>query len=47
MNIYLVRHGESESDVRGLFGGDYDDALTEKGRRQAQEYAPELAGKGV
>lgn len=39
MKIYLVRHGETTSDVENRFGGYYDDYLTEKGKRQAEEMA--------
>lgn len=34
--IYFVRHGETESNVRGVFAGQKDDSpLTEKGKGQA------------
>jgi broad specificity phosphatase PhoE len=35
MIIYLIRHGESTSDIDNLYGGDYDDHLTENGKAQA------------
>jgi len=35
--IYFVRHGETESNVRGVFAGQRDDSvLTDKGRKQAK-----------
>lgn len=35
--VYFVRHGETESNVRGVFAGQKDDSvLTEKGREQAK-----------
>lgn len=35
--IYFVRHGETESNVRGVFAGQKDDSiLTEKGKEQAK-----------
>lgn len=37
MKIYLIRHGESTSDIEGKFGGDYDDHLTDKGKQQAED----------
>jgi probable phosphoglycerate mutase len=37
MKIYLIRHGETTSDIEDRFGGYYDDYLTEKGKKQAQE----------
>jgi broad specificity phosphatase PhoE len=37
MKIYLIRHGETTGDIEDRFGGDYDDHLTERGQKQAQE----------
>ena len=38
--IYFVRHGETESNVRGVFAGQKDDSiLTEKGKAQAKNTA--------
>ncbi len=35
--IYFVRHGETESNIRGVFAGQKDDSiLTEKGKEQAR-----------
>ena len=34
--MYLVRHGQSEGNVRGGFAGRVDYALSEKGARQAR-----------
>lgn len=45
--MYLIRHGESTGDIDDRFGGDYDDQLSEKGKRQAKELAEQLAGKGI
>ena len=45
--IFLIRHGESTSDVEDRYGGDYDDHLTEKGRSQAREIAQNLNGTGI
>lgn len=47
MKIYLLRHGETTGDVEGRYGGDYDDPLTEKGRKQSEELAEKLRGKGI
>lgn len=47
MRIYLIRHGESESDVKNLFGGDYDDHLTKKGKKQAEALAKKLIAKKI
>jgi broad specificity phosphatase PhoE len=35
--IYLVRHGQSVDNSNGLYGGQHDTPLTEKGRQQAKE----------
>lgn len=42
MKLLLVRHGETEGNVRRLLQG-LDDPLTERGRRQAQEIAALLS----
>jgi len=44
--IYFIRHGETESNVRGVFAGQKDDSLlTEKGRQQAQATAEAIKSK--
>lgn len=43
----MVRHGETTGDVEDRYGGDYDDHLTEKGRKQAEELAKKLSNKGI
>ena len=47
MTIYLVRHGESTSDINQKYDGDYDDHLTEQGRLDAQIVADKLSNKKV
>ena len=47
MRIYLIRHGESVSDVREKYDGDYDDHLTAKGRDAARKIANKLADKPI
>jgi broad specificity phosphatase PhoE len=44
--LALVRHGESEWIVKGLFQGQGDSPLTERGRRQALLTARRLARRG-
>ncbi len=41
--FYFVRHGESEANAAGRFGGRTDSPLTERGRRQAEVVAEALA----
>lgn len=36
MNIYLVRHGESQTNVEKRFAGQLDTCLTKKGEKQAK-----------
>jgi len=46
--IFLVRHGESESNVAGLMSGTGKDvAITVKGRGQAKKAGQELKDKGI
>jgi len=47
MRVFLLRHGESESDVEKRYGGDYDDSLTPKGEKQALKLANELKDKEI
>lgn len=47
MKIYLIRHGESTSDVKERYDGDYDDHLTERGRVEAELIAKKLLKMGV
>lgn len=47
MNIYLIRHGESTSDVKNKYDGDYDDHLTENGLQDAKIIAKKLNGKNI
>lgn len=47
MNIYLIRHGESTSDIENKYGGAYDDHLTARGREGAELLAEKLQGKGI
>lgn len=47
MKLFLIRHGESTSDVEDRYGGDYNDHLTEKGKKQAKELAEKLSEKKI
>ena len=42
MILYVVRHGESESNLQGKYGGHYDTPLTPKGLGQAKQLAEKL-----
>jgi broad specificity phosphatase PhoE len=47
MPLYLIRHGESEGNVRRVFQGRLDMPLTPLGERQAQTLGRWLAAHGV
>lgn len=47
MKIFLVRHGQTTGDVEDRYGGDYDDHLTEEGKKQAAILAEKLSGKSI
>lgn len=47
MKVFLIRHGESESDVRQKYDGDYDDHLTDTGQREAEQIAQKLSCMGI
>jgi broad specificity phosphatase PhoE len=45
--LLFVRHGETPDNRAGLILGHRDPPLTPRGRRQAAELAPRLAGLGI
>jgi 2,3-bisphosphoglycerate-dependent phosphoglycerate mutase len=47
MKIFFIRHGETTGDVENLYGGDYDDHLSEKGKQQSLDLARNLSNKGI
>jgi len=47
MQIFLLRHGETTGDVENRYGGDYDDHLSEKGKKQASELAVRLVEEEI
>ncbi len=47
MNLFLVRHGETESNRRGLALGRADAPLNENGRRQALQLAAALSQEAL
>lgn len=47
MKIYLIRHGESTSDIKQKYDGDYDDHLTDRGLQEAEEIAEKLIGSKI
>lgn len=47
MDIYLLRHGETDWNKRRLLQGHTDTLLNEKGRQQVEETAHKLANLGI
>ncbi|MFH1286372.1 MAG: histidine phosphatase family protein [Candidatus Magasanikbacteria bacterium] len=47
MKIYIIRHGESTSDVKERYDGDYDDHLTDKGLKEAQIITEKLLDRKI
>ncbi len=47
MNIYLIRHGETDWNLMGRVQGREDIPLNERGRRQALRCATALKDKGI
>ena len=47
MKIFIIRHGETTSDVEDRYGGDHDDHLTERGIAQAEELARGISDRGI
>ena len=44
MNIYVIRHGQTDYNVRKLFQGQMDINLNEVGKKQAEETAKKFEG---
>ncbi len=44
MNLYLIRHGQSETNLNGVFTGQADVSLTEQGERDARRAGELLRG---
>ena len=47
MKIYLIRHGQTTGDLEDRYGGDYEDHLSEEGKKQAEILADKLKDKGI
>lgn len=45
--IYFIRHGETTGDIENLYGGDYDDHLTENGQEEARALGEKLEEKNI
>lgn len=44
MKLYLIRHGQSEANLRQIYAGQMDVALTAQGREEALRLRPLLSG---
>ncbi len=47
VRVFLLRHGQTEANVRGRFAGRTDEPLTEEGERQALRAGEYLRAEGV
>ncbi|HPD60964.1 MAG TPA: histidine phosphatase family protein [Thermodesulfobacteriota bacterium] len=47
MRIYLIRHGEIDSNVKKIYAGTSEEPLNSNGRRQVALLASRLEGKGI
>ncbi|KAB2919875.1 MAG: histidine phosphatase family protein [Dechloromonas sp.] len=45
--VYVIRHGETEWNLRGRFQGHFDSSLTERGISQASRLGQHLAGRSI
>lgn len=44
MRVYVIRHGESESNLKKIWSGQFDAKLTEKGKEDAKKVGEVLKG---
>ena len=47
LQVYLVRHGETQWNAQRRIQGQSDSALTEKGERQAEQVAERVKTLGI
>jgi len=47
VRIYLVRHGEIESNVQKIYAGISEESLNPNGERQVRFLSSHLEGKGI
>lgn len=47
MRIYLIRHGEIESNVQKIYAGTSEESLNQNGERQVRLLSSRLEGKGI
>jgi probable phosphoglycerate mutase len=47
MKIYLIRHGQTTSDIEDRYGGAYDDELSNEGITQTYDLADKLGNSGI
>ena len=45
--LHLLRHGETQASLEGVFCGELDVPLSEKGHAQAERVGPQLAKLGL
>ena len=47
MTLLFIRHGQTTGDVEDRYGGDYDDHLSEAGRKQLGLFLDEIKLKRI
>src|ERR1035437_162590 len=47
INIYLIRHGQTTGDIEDRYGGEYNDHLSELGKKQAKQLAEKLSKENI
>lgn len=47
MRIYVIRHGQTTSDIENRYGGGYDDHLTDLGVSEVKKLAEEIKDFGI
>ncbi len=47
MRIFVIRHGQTTSDIENRYGGDYNDHLTDLGVSQVKKLADEIKDFGI
>lgn len=47
MNILFIRHGQTTGDVENRYGGDYDDHLSEEGKKQLALFLKSMKSRKI
>lgn len=47
MRVFLIKHAQSQAEKENKYTGDYEDHLSEEGKKQAKELHKKLVGKDI